>query len=122
MTKQAIQQHTHEIDASGKVLGRLASEIAMILRGKDTPAFVRHRTPDVSVKVTNASELLLANKKRLGTTYKRHSHYPGGLKRETMEHVIATKGYGELIRRAVYGMLPDNKLRKGMMQRLEITE
>ncbi|MCI0619861.1 50S ribosomal protein L13 [Candidatus Wolfebacteria bacterium] len=122
MTTDITKTYTHEIDASGKVLGRLAGEIATILRGKDTPAFVRHQAPDVSVKVTNASGLLLTSKKRLGTTYNRHSHHPGGFKRETMEHVIATKGYGELIRRAVYGMLPDNKLRKDMMQRLRIEE
>jgi large subunit ribosomal protein L13 len=70
----------------------------------------------------NASKLLLTSKKRLGTTYRRHSHHPGGFKRETMEQVIAKKGYGELVRRAVYGMLPNNKLRKGMMQNLQVTE
>lgn len=112
----------YTIDATEKVLGRVATEAAMILMGKNTPAFERHIAPKVTVTIINASKLAITAKKMKEKTYRRHSHYPGGEKIETMAQVAARKGYEEIVSKAVYGMLPDNKLRKVMMKNLLISE
>lgn len=117
-----MSQKTHTIDATGKRLGHLASEVAALLMGKDSVSFVRHMNPDVKVVVENANKLDISKKKREQKTYISHSGYPGGQKERTMEKVIATKGMEEVIRKAVYGMLPGNRLRKDMMKRLEVSE
>ncbi len=112
----------HTIDATGKSLGRLATEVATLLMGKNTPEFVRNSAPHVLVTVTNASKLKVAPQKLLEKTYKRYSGYPGGLKEETMAKVVEKKGYREVVATAVKGMLPDNKLKKDMMKHLTVTE
>lgn len=112
----------HTIDATGKKLGRVASEAAMILMGKHKPSFVKHKIMGDEVKIENASKLDIDNKKKDSKIYTRYSGYPGGLKTETMSKVIENKGYKEVVERAVYGMLPNNKLRKQMMKNLEIKE
>jgi len=120
MTTEATQTHT--IDASGKKLGRIASDIAMILMGKNTTVYARNKTPDVRVVVENASKLEITEKKKEEKTYTSHSGYPGGLKKTPMNRVISKKGYAELLRKAVYGMLPGNKLRDPAMKRMTINE
>jgi len=112
----------HTINAEGRSVGRVATEIALLLRGKDTPGFKRNRAPDVKVRVTNVSGMSISPRKLRGKTYKRYSGYPGGLKVSSMEEVIQKKGHGEVLRRAVYGMLPNNKLRKIFMKNLIISE
>ena len=109
-----------EIDAAGKPLGRLATEVATILMGKNTPEFERHLSSGHKVTVINASQLAISPKKMEEKIYTRYSGYPGGLKKENMSQVLDKKGVEEVLRRAVYGMLPGNKLRKIMMKNLEI--
>ena len=108
-------------DAEGKKLGRMSSEIAMILRGKNEPTFTPNIVPNIKVIINNASKVLL-NKSQLKAEYKRYSGYPGGLTEESREHAIERLGYKIVFEKAVRGMLPNNKLRSLMMKNLEINE
>ncbi len=112
----------YTIDAQNKKLGRVASEAAKILMGKNRADFVRNAIPDVKVKITNASKADILNKKLQEKTYKSYSGYPGGLKERKMKKTVDDKGYKEAFRKAVYGMLPTNKLRPKMIKNLIITE
>ncbi|MAF59511.1 MAG: 50S ribosomal protein L13 [Candidatus Pacebacteria bacterium] len=112
----------HEIDATGKKLGRIATEAAHILLGKGSVDFEKHIAADVKVDVTNASKMDVGEKKMEQKEYTRYSGYPGGLKIETAGDIVAKKGHSELIRKAVYGMLPSNRLRKTRLKNLNITE
>ena len=114
--------NTYTIDAAGKRIGRVASEAARVLMGKHLPTYEPNKAGDVSVSITNASQLEITEAKRDQKTYTRYSGYPGGLKTETLEQVIEKKGVSEAVRRAVYGMLPSNKLRAPRMKRLQISE
>ena len=104
------------IDATNKVLGRLASQIAILLRGKDKPDFVPYLDKGDKVMVTNVDKIKITGKKLDNKIYYRHSGYPGGLKEKLMREFPLS----ELLRKAVYNMLPKNRLRKGMMEKLEI--
>ena len=108
-------------DAAGASLGRLSTTIAMTLRGKNEPTFTPNMAPKVRVVVNNASQIVL-NDSQLKAEYTRYSGYPGGLTHESREHVIDRKGYREVFEKAVYGMLPNNKLRAVMMNNLIINE
>jgi large subunit ribosomal protein L13 len=108
------------IDASQKRLGRVAADVARVLMGKHAPTYERHRITGPRVRVTNAARLQIDERRKKNTLYYRHSGYLGSLKSETLADVIRKKGHGEGLRRAVYGMLPKNKLRPRMMKRLEI--
>ncbi|MEK7650482.1 MAG: 50S ribosomal protein L13 [Patescibacteria group bacterium] len=112
----------YKIDATGRVLGRVASEVAMILRGKTDPNFLRHVAPNTRVEISNASKMKLATPKLKAKTYARYTGYPGGLKLPSLEQVIAKKGYSEPLRLAIKGMLPRNKLRAKFMTKLTISE
>lgn len=112
----------HVIDAKGRVPGRVATEVATILMGKNRTDFARNRIPEVEVEVVSASSMSLSPKKLKEKMYYTHSGYPGNLKIRSQEQVVATKGTGEILRRAVYGMLPKNKLRPRMMKNLKIKE
>lgn len=112
----------YTIDATEKKIGRIASEAAYALMGKNTLSFEKHLLSDVEVHIINASKVSVTEKKKAMKTYDQYSGYPGGLRRETMQQVIEKKGYSEIFRRAVYGMLPSNKLRARMMKHLVITE
>ncbi|MEX2514896.1 MAG: 50S ribosomal protein L13 [Candidatus Paceibacterota bacterium] len=113
---------SHTIDATGEKLGRLASQVATILMGKDRVDFARNQVADVTVTIENASKLDITADRLDNKVYDRFSGYPGGRKEETAREVVEKKGYGELIRRAVRGMLPDNKLKDPTMKNLIITE
>ena len=108
-------------DAEGKSLGRMATDIAMILRGKNEPTFQPNVVPNVRVVINNASKVQLSDS-QLKAEYKRYSGYPGGLKHESRGHMIDRKGYREVFEKAVYGMLPGNRLRDPMMKNLIINE
>ncbi|HSE56921.1 MAG TPA: 50S ribosomal protein L13 [Candidatus Paceibacterota bacterium] len=112
----------YTVDATGKTLGRLASDVASKLMGKGSPTFMRNKLSGNAVTVTNAAKLKVAEQKLREKTYIQYSGYPGGQKIESMQAVITKKGYGEAIRKAVKGMLPDNKLKNGMMKQLTVTE
>ncbi|MEK7635430.1 MAG: 50S ribosomal protein L13 [Patescibacteria group bacterium] len=112
----------HTIDAQNKKLGRLASEVAVILMGKNRADFARNTIPEVKVKVSNAGKIFVTNKKQESETYMNYSGYPGGLRERSMKKVISDKGMKEVLRIAVRGMLPKNKLRDRMMKNLIISE
>ena len=115
-----MQRETYTVDASGKVLGRLATDIAMHLMGKHRPGFVPHIDSGDDVVVTNISEIVLTGKKIDQKVHYRHSLHPGGLKvlplRKTME-----ENPGEALRKAVDRMLPKNKHRQPRLNRLKIS-
>ncbi|MBI1998981.1 MAG: 50S ribosomal protein L13 [Parcubacteria group bacterium] len=110
------------IDARGKKLGRLASEAAYFLMGKHQPSYRRHIESGIKVIISAAAKIDVSAKKRLTKTYTRYSGYPGGLYTSRLGDVIVKKGYGEAVRKAVYGMLPANKLRKIRMKNLVVKE
>ena len=112
----------HVIDAQNKKIGRVATEAAVLLMGKNLLTFARNTVPDVKVEIKNTAKALIDEKKKLQKTYSRYSGYPGGLKKLTMAEIIAKKGYGQLFREAVSGMLPKNKLRQKMMNNLIVNE
>ncbi len=112
----------HVIDAQNKKLGRVASQAASILMGKDTPAFARNIAPEVSVEIINAAKADITEKKRKEKFYITYSGHPGGQKRETLTKLEERKGIAEAFKRAVKGMLPDNKLKAKMILNLKITE
>lgn len=110
------------IDAKGKKLGRLASEVAVMLRGKDQSSFERHVMASVRVNITNAGKIETTERKLKHITHKRYSGHPGGLKVLSGSQVAATKGKRELLRKAIYGMLPKNSHRSKIMKHLTISE
>lgn len=112
----------YTLDAQGKKLGRLASEAATILMGKNRADFVRNAIPKVKLKITNSSKISTTNKKMLEKVYKNYSGYPGGLRERTMKKVVEDFGMKEVLRIAIKGMLPKNKLRDRMMKNLIISK
>jgi large subunit ribosomal protein L13 len=112
----------YTIDAQGKSMGRVATEAASILMGKNTTSFARNVAPDITVRIVNASKAAISDKKKGEKTYTRYSGYPGGLKSETLAHLLGRKGYAEAFRKAVKGMLPKNRLQPIMMKRLSVEE
>lgn len=114
-----IKREWHLVDAKGKILGRIATEIATLLMGKRKPYFVRHFDCGDYVVVTNAKDVVATGKKDLQKKYYRYSGYPGGLKVATLGQ-LRQKNPPEIITHAVKGMLPQNKLRDRMLKRLYV--
>lgn len=112
-----IKRETHELDASGEVLGRLATKIAGLLMGKSKPYYVSHLDCGDFVNVKNAAVIKVTGKKEIDKVYTRYSGYPGGLKSKQLKQ-IRKENPSEIIRHAVFGMLPKNKLRDIMITRL----
>jgi len=107
------------VDASNQVLGRLASEIARLLRGKHKPEYTPYLDTGDFVVVVNAERVRLTGRKVEQKVYYRHSGYPGGLKQETAREML--EKYPErLIRRAVWGMLPKNRLGRKLYRKLKV--
>ncbi len=107
------------IDAKGKVLGRLATRVATLLTGKHKPTFVPHRDDSDRVIVVNAAAVRVTGNKLTQKEYKRFTGYPGGLYVRSLETVLETRPE-QVIRHAVKGMLPKNKLQARRMRRLRI--
>jgi large subunit ribosomal protein L13 len=105
-----------------ELLQRIASEAAKLLMGKNTPVFVRNAAPNVEVEIINTSKADINEKKREEKLHPRYSGYPSGITIPTVGHTIEQKGYKEVFRQAVYGMLPRNKLRAKMIKHLKISE
>lgn len=118
--KKDQAKETRIIDAAGKVLGRLASEVAWVLMGKDRATFERHVYSGLPVKIRNASKIKITRKKLEIIYHTRYSGIPGGLRILKASETVFKKGFPELIRLAVYRMLPSNKLRREMMKNLTI--
>lgn len=110
----------YEIDAKDQSLGRLATQVASFLMGKNSASYERHKDMGGTVVITNASKIKVTGKKMEQKEYYHHSGYPGGLKTKTMEDIFK-KDPAEVIKRAVWNMLPKNKLRDEMIKRLKIT-
>ena len=114
-----IKRETHTIDASGKILGRLSSEIAKLLMGKHKPEFVPYLDTGDFVVVTNASKIKVTGEKLAQKEYVRHSGYPGGRKVETLDKLLSRRPT-VVIEHAVKGMLPQNKLGRQMIKKLTV--
>jgi len=111
----------YKIDAKNKSLGRVASEAAKALRGKNEADFKDNVAPDIKVMVSNVNDLKITGLKMDQKIYKRYSGYPGGLKEMVMSKVVEKKGKAYIFEKAVKGMLPKNKLQKQMMKNLIIS-
>ena len=115
----AIKRAWHVVDADGLVLGRMASEVARILRGKHKPIFAPHVDTGDHVIVVNATRVVLTSDKSEKRLVYRHSGYPGGLKRRTYGDLLAAKPE-DAIRRSVRGMLPKGPLGRSMLKKLKV--
>ena len=113
-----MERKTHTIDATGKVLGRLAAEIAVLLRGKQKSDFVPYRDMGDFVIVKNVSKLKITGKKIEQKKYFHHSGFLGGVKEVPLKKIFKTNP-AEVLRKAVFGMLPKNKLRAEQIKRLK---
>lgn len=116
-----MTKETYTIDASGRSIGRVASEVAVYLLGKKTPDLKKHLVKDMTVNVINAGKLKITPKKMRTKTYTSYSGYPGGLKKPTMALVMEKKGIEEVLKHAVRGMLPKNKLQDKRMMNITVT-
>jgi len=110
------------IDAADKTLGRVASAAAKALLGKHAASFAKNVVAQDGVKIINASRIAISGTKKQDKTYVRYSGYPGGQKIENYSMLTARKGEKEVIRKAVLGMLPKNKLQKERMKMLTIEQ
>jgi len=111
---------THTIDAANKRLGRVATEAATVLMGKNKPDYAKHEMSDVIVTIENAGKLDIPERKET-EIYQSFSGHPGGRKTETLEHLRVRLGINEVIKRTVGGMLPNNKHKKRLLKQLIIT-
>lgn len=112
----------HTIDAQGKKLGRIASEAAKILIGKNSVEFARNKAPQVTVEVINAGKISVTEAKLRNKEYKNYSGYPSGLNIQSLSKLVEKKGMSEAVKNAVKGMLPKNKLQAIMIKNLTVTE
>lgn len=119
MRASEIRNDWFVIDAEGQILGRLASEIAMVLRGKRKPTYTPHLDTGDHVVVVNADKVRVTGRKRDDKMYFRHSLYPGGHTLTRFRDYQAQKPE-EIIRLAVKGMMPRNRLGRAMMKKLKI--
>ncbi|MES2225332.1 MAG: 50S ribosomal protein L13 [Patescibacteria group bacterium] len=120
-TLQGVDTVSYTIDASGRTLGRVASDAASALLGKKSAQYVKNFVIPTEVTITNASKLSISERRMAGKEYVRYTGYPGGLRKTSMSLLKDKKGIEEVLRKAVDGMIPRNKLRKERMKRLTIT-
>ncbi len=112
----------HTIDAQGKKIGRVASEAARLLLGKDSTSFAKNKVAGAKVEISNAAKTDITAKKRTGEVYVTYTGHRGGLFKKTLAELITRRGMTEVYRRAVYNMLPNNKLRNDRMKNLIIKD
>ncbi|MBE0477802.1 50S ribosomal protein L13 [Candidatus Aerophobetes bacterium] len=117
--EKEITRNWYLVDAKDKILGRLATKIALLLSGKNKPMYTPHLDTGDFVVVINARCIKVTGKKRENKIYYHHSGYPGGLKKETFEDLMGKKPE-EIILKAVKGMLPKNKLGRSMLSKLKV--
>lgn len=121
--KATVKKEWVVVDATDQVLGRLASKVAKILRGKYKPDFTPHVDCGDNVIIVNADKIVITGNKMTDKVYLRYTGYPGGQRQETPATIIAKKnGYDKLIRRTVKGMLPKNRLADKILDNLYIYE
>jgi len=114
-----IERKWYLVDAQGKVLGRLATELASVLRGKRKPTYTPHLDNGDNVVVINAEKVMVTGKKREQKLYYHHTGYPGGLRTNTFAELQARKPE-QIVKLAVKGMLPHNRLGRQMLKKLHI--
>ncbi len=117
--KEDIKRSWHVVDANGKTLGRIASVVASVLKGKNKPIYTTHVDTGDFVIVVNADKIHLTGKKLDQKVYYRHSGYPGGLKSITAGRLLKTKPE-DVLKKAVEGMLPKTQLGKHMLSKLKV--
>lgn len=117
--QEDIKRAWHVVDANGKTLGRLATVVASVLKGKNKPIFTTHVDTGDFVIVVNADKVHLTGKKLDQKTYYSHSGFPGGLKSITAGTLIKTNPE-EIVKKAVEGMLPKTRLGKQMLSKLKV--
>jgi large subunit ribosomal protein L13 len=114
-----VERKWYVVDAEGQTLGRLATEIATILRGKNKPQYTPHVDTGDFVVVVNAEKVVVTGRKAEQKVYRRHSGYPGGLKVTSYEQMMERRPT-EILRRAVKGMMPKNRLARQQLRKLKI--
>jgi large subunit ribosomal protein L13 len=117
--KGSIKQTWWLVDAEGKILGRLATAVATLLRGKDKPEFAPFIDTGDFVVVINAAKIAVTGRKASQKAYYSHSQYPGGLRTEILEDLLARRPE-DVIKRAVWGMIPKNKLGRAVYKKLKV--
>lgn len=113
---------THTIDAAGQSVGRVATRAAVLLSGKHLPTYAKNLVANVRVRIVNAGKISVPERKRAAKTYERYSGYPGGFARRSMKEIAEGKGYREVLRLAIRGMLPRNTLRARRIKNVTIEE
>jgi large subunit ribosomal protein L13 len=114
-----VERKWYVVDAEGKHLGRLATEIVRVLRGKNKPQYTPHVDVGDFVVVVNADRVVVTGRKAEQRVYRRHSGYPGGMKETSYEQMLARKPT-EVLRKAVYGMMPKTRLARKQFKKLKI--
>ena len=114
-----VERKWYVVDAEGKHLGRLATEIVRVLRGKNKPQYTPHVDVGDFVVVVNADRVAVTGRKSEQRVYRRHSGYPGGMKETSYEQMLARRPT-EVLRRAVYGMMPKTRLARKQFKKLKI--
>ena len=117
--KNQVEKYWYLVDAEDKILGRLASQLASILRGKNKPIFTPHVDTGDFVVVVNAKKIKLTGRKLKDKIYYHHSGYPGGIKSINAKDLL-DKCPEDIIRKAVKGMLPKNSLGRDMLKKLRV--
>jgi large subunit ribosomal protein L13 len=120
-TLQGVEKVSYTVDAAGRSLGRVASEAASALLGKKSAQYVKNFVIPCEVTIINASKLVMTEKRIAGKSYVHYTGYPGGLRTTSMAMLKDKKGIEEVLRKAVDGMIPRNKLRKDRMKSLIIS-
>ena len=114
-----VERKWYVVDAEGKHLGRLATEIVRVLRGKNKPQYTPHVDVGDFVVVVNADRVAVTGRKAEQRVYRRHSGYPGGMKETSYEQMLGRKPT-EVLRKAVYGMMPKTRLARKQFKKLKI--
>jgi large subunit ribosomal protein L13 len=117
--KDDIEQKWWLVNAEGRILGRLATEVADLIRGKRKPQFTSHLDTGDFVVVVNAEKIKVTGRKLEQKKYYTHSLYPGGIKEETLKDLLARKPE-EVIKKAVWGMVPKGKLGRALYKKLKV--
>ncbi|GAQ24660.1 MULTISPECIES: 50S ribosomal protein L13 [Tepidanaerobacter] len=117
--KEEVKRDWYVIDAAGKPLGRIAAQVATILRGKHKPIYTPHVDTGDYVVIVNADKVILTGKKMENKVYYHHTNYPGGIKSESFESLI-NRAPEQVLYKAVWGMLPHNTLGRKMIKKLKI--
>lgn len=120
VSSDEVERAWYVVDAEDLVLGRLATQIATVLRGKHKPSFTPHSDTGDHVIVVNAEKVALSGRKREQKTYYRHTGYMGGIKSITADELLSSAHSDRVVRSAVRGMLPKNSLGRQMLSKLRV--